>query len=186
MKPRDLKLLLGWTVIVLALLACNLPQGGASIESAGEPLPTEEITQAPQPGEKSGTVSPLASDCPAVSVSPSPSGLIASVTMAEGTSGEERTPVNPTTTYASGATFHAVVGLVEAPANTVLRAVWYAGDTGGVAECNTEIDSYELTTDGTRNIDFSLTPQSQWPSGSYRIEVFVNNVLDQAVYFSVK
>lgn len=193
MKTLNLKLLLGWSVFGLALLACNLPQSAPLSESFAGTAAAATVTagavqsnEPTQPIEEPGATLPGVENCPAVSVSPRPSGLVASVTMAEGTSGEERTPVNPTTTYASGASFHAVVAILEAPTNTVLRAAWYAGDTGGVAPCNTLIDSYELATDGTRNIDFSLTPQSGWPPGSYRVEIYVNNVLDQAVYFSVK
>jgi len=177
---QTIKLALGIMVLALALLACNLPGG----ESAA---PTATVEQPPVATVATITVAPPESgDCPSVNLTPSPSGLIEKVTMAEDTSGEERNPVNPTSTYAGSATCHAVVALGEAPANTTLRAVWFAADTFGVADCNTQINAYELTTDGTRNIDFSLTPESTWPPGSYRIEVYVNNVLDQAVTFAVK
>jgi hypothetical protein len=175
MKTRTLHIIFGALVLALALLGCNLPVGNDAISTATSPAVPE-----------AGLTVTETANCPAISVLPSPSGLISAVTMAEATSAEDRTPVNPTTVYGPTATFHAVVSLIEAPANTVLRAVWYAGDTANVAQCNTQIDSFELTTGGPRNIDFSLTPKETWPPGTYRVEIFTNNVLDQVVYFSVK
>jgi len=184
MNLRMIKISLGIMILALAMMACNLPEGGsAEPTKAAAQLPSEQAPAAATEVQAAPTES---SSCPSVNLTPNPSGYIAEVTMAEGTSGDERTPVNPTSTFGGNATFHAVAALVEAPANTTLRAVWFAGDTAGVAPCNTQVDSYEVVTDGTRNIDFSLTPESTWPPGTYRIEVYVNNVLDQAVTFAVK
>ncbi|MBI4785971.1 MAG: hypothetical protein HY782_02860 [Chloroflexi bacterium] len=114
-----------------------------------------------------------------------PSGLIANVTTALGVKGDLKEPENPTLVFPPSATFHAVVAIQNAPPNTTFAAVWYALDVGGAADCNSEIDQTELTTDGSRNLDFSLTPTNRWPVGSYRVEIYVNDVLDRAVNFSV-
>ena len=177
MKFRTIQLSFGLLILALAVLACNMPTGGGAAPtaapSAAGPAPAASAA------EEIGI-------CPAVVAAPSASGLITAVTMAEDTSGDERTPVNPTTTYTPEATFHAVVSVVDAPPNTKLKAVWFAGDTDGVALCNKQIQEVELVTDGTRNIDFSLTPETTWPKGSFRVDIYTNDVLDQVVDFSVK
>jgi hypothetical protein len=144
--------------------------------AAAPPTPT---VAPPTPVAKGG--------CPPLS-SPAltPSGIISSVTMAEGTKGAEKEPVNPTTLFKPNSVFHAVVRIQNAPANTEVKAAWYATDVGDAAPCNTSIDSNELTAGGSRNIDFSLTPSTQWPEGTYRVEIFVNGTLDRVVNFSVK
>lgn len=123
---------------------------------------------------------------PTVTVAPKPSGLISKVTMARDTQGEDREPVNPTTVFQGKSVFHAVVATKNAPKNTRFGAVWYVVDVGNDGPANAKIDSSELTAEGTRNIDFTLTPTDTWPAGSYRVDLLVNGVLDRSVTFSVK
>ncbi len=106
--------------------------------------------------------------------------------MAKDTQGDNKDPVNPTTVFAPSAIFHAVVEIDKAPANTKFTAAWYVVDVGSAAAPNSAIDSTDLTTDGTRNIDFTLKPASTWPVGTYRVEISVNDVLDTVTTFSVK
>jgi hypothetical protein len=116
-----------------------------------------------------------------------PSGLIKSVTMASDVKADTKDPVNPTTEFKPAATFHAVVAIDKAPANTKFKSVWYATDVGNAAPANTLIDQTEVIADSnTRNIDFSLTPSSQWPVGKFRVEILVNGTLDRVVNFTVK
>lgn len=114
------------------------------------------------------------------------SNVIAAVTMAEDTKGENYDPVNPTDVFKPSATFHAVVSTKNAPANTKIKAEWYVTDVGTAAAPNTLIDSYALTTDGTRNLDFTLGPKTTWPAGKYRVEIQVNGKTVQTVNFSVQ
>ncbi len=123
---------------------------------------------------------------PAPSLAPSGSGIIASVTLALGAQSDTKQPINPTTVFPSNAVFHAVVATQNAPANTKIRATWYAVDVGNVAPPNTLIDSSELMTDGSRDIDFTLSPNSVWAVGTYRVEIAVNGNVEQVVNFSVK
>lgn len=169
-----LKIGLGFAVLAFAVLACGLP-------SSTPPTPT-----LPPPPTAEPTVAVKGSCPPINALAPKPSGLIESITMALDTQGEERNPVNPTNEFAPKDTFHAVVAIKDAPSGTVMKADWYAHDAGDSQYCNVSIDAYELTTDGTRNIDFSLSPDNGWPSGSYRIEVYVNGVLDTTTFFTVK
>lgn len=116
-----------------------------------------------------------------------PSGIVASVTMALDAQGDTKEPINPTTVFPPNAIFHAVVRIQTAPANTKVGIVWYATDVGNAVPCNTRIgEPYELTADGTRNIDFTMKPATVWPPGAYRVEILVNGVLDRVVSFSVK
>jgi hypothetical protein len=122
--------------------------------------------------------------CP--SASPKSSGFISKVVMAEDTQGADKQPVNPSTTFAPSAVFHAVVSTQNAPSNTDFKAVWCVTEVGSAAAANTLIDQTDLTTDGTRNIDFTLSPTTTWPAGTYRVMIFVNGTLDTVTDFSVK
>ncbi|HMD90677.1 MAG TPA: zinc ribbon domain-containing protein [Anaerolineaceae bacterium] len=114
------------------------------------------------------------------------SGIISKVTMAENTQGANKDPVNPTKVFQTSATIHAVVAITNAPANTRVKAIWFATSAESV-DCNTQVGQpYELTTDGSRNIDFSLAPTTTWPTGSYRVEIYVDDNLDQVVDYTVQ
>ncbi len=129
---------------------------------------------------------PTPASKPTTAPVPKPSGLIKNVVLAEDAKGDTKEPVNPTTTFKPAAIFHAVAQTQNAPANTKFTATWIAIDVGTAAAPNTVIDTTETTTSGTRNIDFSLKPTTQWPLGSYRVEVYVNGTLDTVKTFSVK
>jgi hypothetical protein len=117
-----------------------------------------------------------------------PSGIVAQVTMAEGTQGPELNPANPTKQFGVSAKFHAVVSLKNAPANTKVAALWYATDVGDAAPCNATLsEPVELSAgQGSRNVDFNIGPPSKWPVGMYRVEIYVNDALDSEVDFTVK
>jgi outer membrane usher protein FimD/PapC len=115
-----------------------------------------------------------------------PSGIVSNVTMALGTKGDTKDPVNPTLVFQPNSVFHAVVAIQNAPKNTKFKAAWFATDVGSAADCNTAMDDTEFSTDGTRNIDFTLAPSTTWPAGTYRVEIYVNGNLDRVVNFSVK
>ena len=116
----------------------------------------------------------------------SPSPYITSITTAQDVQGDAKDPVNPTRQFSANSVFHAVVAIEDAPDNTKFKAVWYATDVGSAAPCNTLIDSFELASDGTRNLDFNLTPSSRWPPGLFRVEIYVNSTPDSIVDFTVR
>lgn len=149
-----------------------------SSSSSALPPPLPTVTRPP-------VFSTSASSSVASTAQPKSSGYINSVTMAQSTQGANKDPVNPTTTFAPSATFHAVVRIQNAPANTNFKATWYAVNVGTAAAPNTKIDETQVTTDGTRNIDFTLSPTTFWPAGTYRVEIFVNGVLDTVRTFTV-
>ena len=114
------------------------------------------------------------------------SGLVSKVTMALNTQGANKDPVNPTTTIQPSATIHAVVAIAKAPTGTKVKAIWFATSAESV-DCNTQVGQpYELSTDGTRNVDFTLSPTNTWPTGSYRVEIYINGNLDQVVDYTIQ
>jgi hypothetical protein len=112
--------------------------------------------------------------------------FITNVVMATGTQGANFDPVGVTTTFPTDATFHAVVTITDAPDNSKIKSVWYAVDVGNASAPNTLIDQYELTTSGSRNIDFTLKPQTAWPPGSYRVEIYGNGTQAKSLTFQVQ
>lgn len=113
-------------------------------------------------------------------------GFPIKITMAEATSGAAQEPVNPTRTFKTNSVIHAVVAIQNAPKNTEFEAIWTALDTGGAADCNSSIDTYNIESDGTRNLDFNLTPTGSWPPGTYQVQIAVNGKTALVQSFSVK
>ncbi len=156
---------------------------------AGPPAtPTPEPTSIPP----TATIAPTAtaelagSLCPPLSpLVAKPTGIVSNVTLARDTRGNTKEPVDPTVTFAGNAVFHAIVAIQNAPANTSFRASWYATDAMPAATCNQLLDSSSTSSYGTRNIDFALAPTAVWPAGRYRVEIYVNEVLDRWVAFEV-
>jgi hypothetical protein len=112
--------------------------------------------------------------------------VIDHVTMAQESYGSQKKPVNPTTIFRADSVFHAVVTAVNAPPNTRFTASWYAVNVGNAAPPNSRIDSNELIAEGSRNLDFTLKPKSQWPTGTYRIDIAVNGSVERSTTFSVQ
>lgn len=90
-----------------------------------------------------------------------------------------------TTVFAPEDTFYCIVTLANAPDDTTLKAVWTAVDVEG-EEPNTLIDETETTTDGNNIITFNLTLDSLWPSGTYKIDIYLNDTLDRTLEFEVQ
>jgi hypothetical protein len=140
-----------------------------------------------QPTVVPTTPPPPAAGCPPLlSGSAKPSGIVASVTLAQDIKGDLKEPVNPTVVFKPESIFHAVTAIQNAPANSKFAATWFATDVGSAAPCNTKLDSTEIVTNGSGNIDFTLKSAATWPTGSYRVEIMVNGVLDTVKSFTVK
>ena len=90
----------------------------------------------------------------------------------------------PTTAFSPTDTFYLLVELNNAPDDTTVRAVWYAVDVGDVAPANTLIDEATLTS-GSATLTFDLVSDTQWPPGTYRVELYLNDELSQTLDFSV-
>jgi hypothetical protein len=70
---------------------------------------------------------------------------------------------------------------------TTLRAVWIAQEVGEVAPPNYKIDEASVTvTEPTSNGLFSLSrPNTGWPIGSYRFEIYSDESLIDTVKFNI-
>jgi hypothetical protein len=112
---------------------------------------------------------------------------ISDAVMATDTQGDNFEPVGATDTYAvDQAVFHAVVTVANAPSDTTVKVVWTAVDVGDAAEPGTVVDETEVTVEGSRNIDFTLTSDSgQWPVGTYKVDIYLDGDLDRTLNFSV-
>jgi hypothetical protein len=117
---------------------------------------------------------------------PSSSGYITDVILARDVEGEEKSPVDPTTVFGTDSIIHAVVKIEDSPAGTNYSAEFYVVDVGSAADPGSLITSTDLEADGTRYIDFNLTPTTSWPVGTYRVDILVNGVLDQSVEYTVE
>ncbi len=81
-------------------------------------------------------------------------------------------------------TVYALVTLANAPDSTKLKAVWTAVDVGDAAPANQLIDQVELEAgDGTHF--FNLSPSSPFPAGSYKVDIYLNEELNQTLDFAV-
>jgi hypothetical protein len=143
------------------------------------PLPT---TARPPPGN---TPSVAVERCQ-LSVQPKPSGIINQVTMAEGIRDPDGEPINPKEEFKPKDKVYAVAHVQNAPANTKFKALWCVTDVGQAALPDTKLGEYEFSTDRTRNIYFSLASSAELAAGRYRVEIYVNGVLDTVRQFSVK
>jgi len=104
---------------------------------------------------------------------------ISSVQMARDAGGAE-----PTTVFAPTDTFHCLVELANAPDGTTVKSVWTAVKVEG-AEPNTVIDEAEVTS-GSAPIKFNLTGTNPWPPGDYKVDLYLNDKLDQTLTFTVE
>jgi hypothetical protein len=116
---------------------------------------------------------------------PKPGGLITKVTLAHGAEPETYDPVDPATEFLPTDTIHAVVTVKKAPEDTVFSAKWMTTSVSLAGRDNKLIDSTETQTGGTGNLDFSLSPDGKFPTGMYRVEIYVNGNLDQLKTFKV-
>lgn len=162
-------------------------EGSTAKPTTAPPTPTKVPTATTAPKPTTVPTSPTSKGgCPPLPPAVvKSSGIVSNVTMALGTKGDTKDPVNPTLVFQPSSAFHAVVAIQNAPKNTKFKAAWFATDVGSAADCNTAIDDTEFSADGTRNIDFTLTPSTTWPAGTYRVEIYVNGNLDRVVNFSV-
>lgn len=128
-----------------------------------------------------------AGNCPPATTQPHrTTGLLAQVIMAEGVSGANE-PVNRTGEFLPGETIHAVVAIKDAPANTKIRATFFAVDADGSKLCNAKLGESEQIASGSKNLDFTLMPakDKSWSLGTYRVDVYVNGVLDHTANYVV-
>lgn len=91
----------------------------------------------------------------------------------------------PTTQFDPQDVFYLVGELANAPDDTRLKAVWIAVNVEGVA-ANSEIQTYE-TTSGSGKFWVRLSRDAgPWPAGKYKVDLYLNDELNQSLEFEVK
>lgn len=90
----------------------------------------------------------------------------------------------PTTTFGPNDVFYCNVDLQNAPDDTVIKAVWTAVNVEG-EEPNTLIDETSLET-GSGTVNFQLSNTSSWPAGTYKVDLYLNDELQETVEFQVQ
>jgi len=97
-----------------------------------------------------------------------------------GSPGEETSAFSP-----GDRTIHCVAKLADAKAGTKMKFSWFIVDADGSK--NEKIKDIDYTTRALENIVHGhLTLPQDWPSGKYRVEVFVNGNLEKTAQYSVK
>jgi hypothetical protein len=95
---------------------------------------------------------------------------------------------NVTTTFAPTDIFYAVADLANAPQGTKVDAKWTAvnaADTEPNLEFQTQtLDITEESFSGS--IYFQLSNDEGWPTGQYKVDLYLNGTLAQTAEFSVQ
>lgn len=107
--------------------------------------------------------------------------VVTDIVLAEDAKPDTFEPVNPTDTFKKNAqAIHAAIKIQDAPANTRFQAKWYPP--------NQEPLEFNLPpVDGTRWLDFRLTPAPDgFPTGEYKVEIYVNEKLVDTKTFMVE
>jgi len=94
-------------------------------------------------------------------------------------------PGDATNSFGPGdRTIHCVAKLAEAKAGTTMKFSWFIVDAGGSK--NEKIKDIDYTTGALENIVHGhLTLPKDWPTGKYKVDVFVNGKLEQTARYSV-
>jgi hypothetical protein len=79
--------------------------------------------------------------------------------------------------------FYLIVQLANAPDDTTAKAVWTAVEADG-EQPNLSLGEKELTS-GDGRLTFSLTNANLWPSGKYKVDIYLNSKLDRTLEFNV-
>jgi hypothetical protein len=119
--------------------------------------------------------------------SPSPSTVITKAVVAPDVQGSNFEPVGATDTFPSTqSSFHAVITIADAPKGTRIKVEWTVVDDGNPSDANSKMGEYELTSEGSRNLDFTFKPNAgQLPVGKYKADIYLNGEANQSLVFSV-
>jgi len=159
----------GWLaagLLLFAVLACNLSKNGNNNNSNNSNSNTNKNTNSPT------TNRPANADV-----------YVDQISMAKDNNGR---PGETTTTFEPGDhTIHCVADLNKARKGTDVRFVWKALDVAGGK--NGEIKTIDYTTKSFEiKIRGHLTLPSDWPTGTYEVDVYINGALDKIVKYTIE
>ncbi len=90
---------------------------------------------------------------------------------------------DPTTIFEQDDNFFLVIDLNNAPDSTELKAVWTAVDADGL---DADFVLEETVATGGDISNFSLTNDSLWPIGDYKVDLYLDGELNQSLTFAVE
>jgi hypothetical protein len=95
---------------------------------------------------------------------------------------------NPSTEFAQDApAIHCAWSIDGVGGEVTVRSVWIAEDVGKVAPPNYRIDEASIKMGGDGSGQFQLSkPNNGFPTGKYRVEIYIDNKLAKTVPFTVK
>jgi hypothetical protein len=109
---------------------------------------------------------------------------IKSATLAKGYENDKA--VEPTTVFAQDdQIIHLVVEVANAPDDTNVKAVWYIVQAEGYEPSTIDETTIPLNS-GQNSVNFTLSNDQLWPVGSYKVELYLNDKLDQTLPYEVK
>jgi hypothetical protein len=91
---------------------------------------------------------------------------------------------NPTTVFQNDAVIYFIVIVDGAPSDTLLEAVWTAVEVEG-EDPNLEITVTDTTVGENDTFTFNLTNDMLWPSGDYKVDLYVDGELSRTLEFSI-
>ena len=89
-----------------------------------------------------------------------------------------------TTKFGQEDTIFVLADLNNAPDDTIVKAVFLVVNAEGQSP-NTKIEEADLTT-GSGTLTFNLSPTGLWPNGDYKVELYMNDKLDQTLTYTVE
>jgi hypothetical protein len=94
--------------------------------------------------------------------------------------------IDPSATFAPSDTpLHYVVTLGNAPDDTKVKAIWTIVDAGDGNFKDQKLDETELQS-GSGVLNFTLAGTQEWPTGKYKVDLFLNDKLDRTADFLVQ
>ena len=94
----------------------------------------------------------------------------------------------PTSVFAPNDAVYVVADLANAPVGTVVVSKWYAVSVEGV-DPNNLIDEADIVIEEegfSGTVHFFFPAGSDWPAGTYTVELYLNGTLIEAVNYSVQ
>jgi hypothetical protein len=166
-----MKLHSGWLaagLLLAVVLACNTSKNGNNSNSND----SNNSNNSNKSSNTSSNTRPANADV-----------YVETIEMAKDKGGE---PGESTTSYEPGdRTVHCVAHLNKAKAGTEIKFVWKAVAVTGIQ--TGEITTVDYTTKSFENkVHAHLTKPADWPTGSYKVEVYINGALDKTVSYTVE
>ncbi|MBI5303665.1 MAG: zf-HC2 domain-containing protein [Chloroflexi bacterium] len=165
-----------------------LPPDSPTVPSSQRKPPSATTVRPPPDSSSRLPTSTSALDaerCPAP-VQPRSSGIITKSALASAVREPDGEPINPKDEFRPTDKIYTVLGIVNAPSNTRFKAIWCVTDVGQAMPANAKLGQADLVSSSTRNIEFTLALSRGFPVGRYRVQIYVNDVLDTVKNFSVR